>query len=310
MFSPIKYRLGNIFNAVRRYSHPTIFSVEINVSCNLRCPECALGGNLIKRKKELLNFSDFKIIADKVKPFCKYMYIMIWGEPLLNKDIILMINYASKFTKTSISTNGMLVTDESAEKIIKSGLTDLIVSVDGASKEVYEKYRVGGDFKKAIHALEVLAYYNNKNGRMVNIIPQFIVFKHNQHEIEKFEIICNTLGLMPSFKSPYIHKGSIFENSDDPFFSRETFDNEIELREAMRKCKDSRQVFTILVDGSVVACCYDYNGILTFGNIFINNVIDIWNSNKYANFRKNVINGKAPGYCVNNCLEYSLCKKS
>ena len=59
---------------------------------------------------------------------------------LLNKDIFQIINYASGFTKTNISTNGNQITEENAQKLIQSGVTDIIVSIDGVSQAVYENY--------------------------------------------------------------------------------------------------------------------------------------------------------------------------
>lgn len=285
---------------------PSIFSIEINVTCNLKCPDCALGGNFITREKSCLCFEEFKIIADKVRPFAKYMYIMLWGEPLLNKDLIEMIGYASQFAKTAISTNGMLIDHAIAERLITSGLSELIVSIDGATQEVYEKYRVGGDFQKAFESLKILNALNIKLGSKVRIIPQFIVFKHNQHEMEPFKKICNSIGFEPFFKAPYIQKNSLFSNSDLREYTRKLYKNEFEVCKAMRGCQDPRRVFTILLDGTVVACCYDYNGITNFGNIYKKDVLEIWNSHKYKKFRSDILQGNPPEFCLQNCLQYCL----
>lgn len=291
-------------------SKPQIFSVEINVSCNLRCPECALGGDYITRTRGSLSLDQFKLIADKIRNYAKVMNIMIWGEPLLHDDLIEMISYASKFCRTVISTNGMLVNQEIAEKLITSGLHDLIVSIDGTSQEAYQKYRVGGNLSKALNALLMLNQSNVNHGRKVNIIPQFIVFKHNQHEMNQFRKICSDIGLKPSFKAPYIRSNSIFSNSDDTSFTRKAYSTILDLRTAMRSCNDPWKVFTILFDGTVVACCYDYNGETRFGNIFTQDVSEIWGSPNYVAFRKQILSGDAPDICVRNCLEYCLIPRS
>jgi radical SAM protein with 4Fe4S-binding SPASM domain len=241
-----------------------------------------------------------------VRPFAKEMHIMIWGEPLLNKDIIAMISYASKFSKTAISTNGILVNHDIAEKLITSGLSDLIVSVDGSTQDVYEKYRVGGNLNKALDALRILYDYNVRHGNNVNIIPQFIVFKHNQHEMDDFKNICTEIGLKPLFKAPYLRAESIFENSDYAEYVRETFDTITNLRKAMCGCQDPKKVFTILMDGTVVACSADHNGETNFGNIITQEVSEIWSSLKYRTFRKKMLQGNAPNSCLSNCLQYCL----
>ena len=295
-----------------RLNPPSIFSVEVSLACNLRCPECPMGSGAISRKHEFMSFDRFKIIADKIKPFSnriEMMYLHIWGEPMLNREIIKMIRYASAFAKTNISTNGLNLTPELSEQLITSGVDTLIVSIDGATQQVYEKYRVGGDLEKALASLKLLAELNEKNGRKVSIIPQFIVFKHNQHEISEFNRICVSMNLTPSFKSPYIRAGSRFENPDDAEYVRKRYDTLEEMKSAMSECQDPKKVFTVLIDGTAVACCYDYEGKTAFGNILEQGVMEIWNSPAYLKFRYDLLNGKPHDYCINNCLMYCMKEK-
>jgi len=286
---------------------PRIFAVETVLGCDLHCPECALGGGFITRKKGMITFEQFKIIADKIQPFCEYLYLHIWGEPLLNNDIFKMIEYASAFTKTNISTNGKALTEEKAKKLISSGVTDILVSIDGVSQEIYEQYRVGGSSDKAFSALKILQRLNLEYGNKVNIIPQFIVFKHNQHEMKAFCEFCSSIALQPSFKAPYIRANSRYQNSDNPQYVRPSYPDIESLKQAMSKnCKNPREVFTILLDGSCVMCCYDHNGVTNYGNIYSQDVMDIWNSPKYRKDRLDIITGKAPKYCVDHCLGWTL----
>lgn len=288
---------------------PRIFTIETSVACELKCPECALGSGLLKRKKGFMSFEEFKIIADKIRPLKPtYLYLHMYGEPMLNPDIIRIINYASTFSKTNISTNGMAMTKKMAEDLITSGVTDIIVSIDGFSQEVYEAYRRGGDIQKVFTALETLQHFNDKHGNRVVISPQFVVFKHNQHEMEPFHSYCVSIGLTPSFKAPHLRKPTTYENSDYAEFTRKPLPDLVRQRQAMTNCGDPREVFTIQLDGSVIICCYDYAGQTSFGNIFEQDVMEIWNSPVYRRFRWDIISGNAPEFCTNNCLLY-LCEK-
>ena len=286
---------------------PETFAVETILGCDLKCPECALGGGYIDRKKGLMNFEQFKIIADKISPFCKLLFLHLWGEPMLNKDIFKMIEYASAFARTNISTNGQAMTVEKAEKLILSSATDIIFSIDGVTQEVYEKYRVGGDVEKAIEALKMVQHFNLKYGNKAHIIPQFIVMRHNQHEMSEFQKLCESLQLLPSFKSPYIrNQRDQFTVSDHPRFVRPNFPDIKSLRGAMRECGSVRNVFNILLDGSVVPCCHDYGKFTFFGNIYEQDVMEIWESDKFRNFRWSVLSGNAPQFCIDKCMSYYL----
>jgi len=287
-------------------SYPRIFSVETSLACDLRCPECAIGGGNITRPRGFMSFDQFKGIADKIRPYCEYLYLHLWGEPLLNRDIIAMIKYASQFTRTNISTNGMSLSPQIAEELITSGVTDILFSIDGMTQETYEKYRVGGDFYQAVNALKMLQHVNQKHGSPVKIVPQFVVFKHNQHEMETFQNFWRLFGLEASFKAPYIRKASKFQHSDLPEYVRASYPNVQSLYAAMSTCQDPQKVLTVLRDGSVVACCYDHNNDTSFGNIFKQEVMDIWNSQGLINFRKKMQSGDPPDFCKNACLLYRL----
>jgi MoaA/NifB/PqqE/SkfB family radical SAM enzyme len=284
---------------------PSTFTVETILGCDLRCPECALGGSFIKRQKGWMNFDQFKIIADKIRPYCQYLYLHIWGEPLLNKDIFKIIEYSSRFTKTNISTNGHQITEKSAEALIKSGVTDIIVSIDGMSQDVYASYRVGGKVDRAIGALNRLQKVNLQLGAKVNIMPQFIVFRHNQHEMKYFADLCRSLHLRPTFKAPYLrNRNSSYSPSDYTQFIRPVYHDISALRSAMTECPNVKDVFTILLDGSAVICCHDYQKATCFGNIYQQSVEEIWNSAEFKKVRHCISSGNAPDFCVDECMTW------
>ena len=285
---------------------PSTFMLETVLACNLDCPDCAIGGGLIGRPKGILKYDDFLTVVEKIRPYARYVYLHIWGEPTMNKRIYDMISLVREFALVNISTNALLLNKEKCQKLIESGVSDLIVSIDGVTQEVYEQYRVGGDVKTALESLVYLNFFNRKAGYLVNTKPQFIVFRHNQHEAVIFKQFCESLGLKPEFKAPYLRGDSKFQKSDIEKLHRPTFSDVDELRKMMSTCDDPRSVMTILNDGSCVVCCHDYEGQTTFGNIFEKSVEDIWHSRDYAAYRGRVCSGDAPDFCVNECMTWTL----
>ncbi|MCE1225283.1 MAG: glycosyltransferase [Geobacteraceae bacterium] len=260
---------------------------------------------MITRPKGYMTFEQFRIIADKIRPYCRYLYLHLWGEPMLNPDIIQIIRYASQFTACNISTNGMCLTPQLAEELILSGVRDILFSIDGMTQETYQQYRVGGDVNKALMNLKMLQYLNQKHGNRVVISPQFVVFRHNQHEMRAFRNFCALFGLEASFKAPYIRGGhSNLCNSDFPEYVRKSYPDKSSRAKAMSGCPDPRDVMTILLDGSVVACCYDHNNSNCFGNIFQQDAMDIWNSGRFMAFRQQVAIGNPPNFCLESCLYF------
>jgi len=285
-----------------RYS---TFTIETVLGCNLSCPECAVGGRYINRKYGMMPFERFVYIADKIKDHCKYMYLHNWGEPMLNPDIFKMIDYAKNFTKTNISTNANILTKDQAKMLIDSGVTDIIVSIDGVSQECYSVYRRGGKVKRALEALGWLAKLSISKKFKPNIIPQFVVFKHNENEMELFSQYCASLGLEPYFKPPYLREGTSLSLGNDPKYHRSLFYSDLAARKLnMKKCTNLTDVFTILLDGSVVSCCYDHNAVTTFGNILTQSFDEIINARVRIAFQQKLAAGDPPNFCIKNCLQF------
>lgn len=283
---------------------PTTFAVETVLGCNLKCRECAVGAGLITRKHGMLSYDEYLAIAEKIAPYSKYLYLHLWGEPMLNPDINRMLTHASSYTATNISTNGNTLDARGCRELISSGVTDIIVSIDGVSQGVYEHYRVKGDVQRALDSLVMLQRFNTEFQLGVHISPQFIVFEHNRHEMREFDDFCRKLGLVPTFKAPYIREGSTLRPSGIAAFERARSEGDAARKKAMRGCPNARDVVTILLDGSVVACCYDHNRATCFGNIFTDSLEEIWGSDKYQTFRRRIQEGDAPDYCMQECLMY------
>jgi MoaA/NifB/PqqE/SkfB family radical SAM enzyme len=70
--------------------------------------------------------------------------------------------------------------------VIESGLSELIISVDGASPETYATYRQGGDFELVIQNMQRFVKIKKSLGRKNPfIIWRFLVFSFNENEIQR-----------------------------------------------------------------------------------------------------------------------------
>jgi radical SAM protein with 4Fe4S-binding SPASM domain len=141
------------------------------------------------------------------------------------------------------------------------------------------------------------------------IIPQFIVFKHNVHQMMDFDKYCKKIGVKADFKAPYLRGNSNLSESNISKYKRNRYRNESEWLNAMSDCDSAFTNMTILRDGTVVPCCCACNDEFEFGNILETEVATIWDSEEYRNFRWDLIHNNAPNYCKENCLAYFLKQK-
>ena len=85
--------------------------------------------------------------------------------------------------KYSILTNGLMFREFHGKvPYVINNLQELGVSIDGATKETYEKLRLGGKWEKILEGLECMAEQKQKHG--FGFILHFVVQKDNYHEME------------------------------------------------------------------------------------------------------------------------------
>jgi radical SAM protein with 4Fe4S-binding SPASM domain len=179
------------------FGYPTHLTVDVTNICKLKCPLCPTGVGAPGRKKGMMPLTTYKKIIDELGTYLISIDLFNWGEPLMNRDVSAMIAYAhSRHIVTSLSSNLQHFSEAAAEQLISSGLDILILSIDGASQESYEKYRVGGDFRKTIDHISLLVKKKRElRSAHPHICWQFLVMRHNEHEVEAAKKMAAELGV-------------------------------------------------------------------------------------------------------------------
>ncbi|MDD5129561.1 MAG: radical SAM protein [Candidatus Omnitrophica bacterium] len=315
-----KAKLFKLFRARQLPYLPYSLGIDPGNICNLKCPLCPTGLGDSGAQKSFLEFSLFKLVFDQLKESLSEINMFNWGEPLLNKDLTKMIRYA-KEVKPLIyvitSTNLNINNDNLLEEVMNSGIDKIIVSCDGTTKESYGKYRVGGDFGLVMRNLRFLAEKNSKLARKVLIVWNFIVFKHNEHEVEIVKkmskdigVDCN-IGLMrTSLKDEILkphHEGIAKDMDlipDNPIYS--AYDKcSLTVKKVLKTCKKPWQSIAVNSNGLVFPCCAVYEEKYSFGDVKKDSIKDIWNNRKFVLARQEILNKKRPacticGTCRNN----------
>lgn len=285
----------------RVLGYPLTVMMEPTNTCNLKCPLCPVP--CLKRKKGFMKLNEFKKIIDEVGDYMIHLRMWNWGEPLLNKDLDKMIKYAKKkdiFVNTS--TNSYFLDKTWAKKLVDSGLDELILSLDGASEKTYNQYRKGGSFKKAIAAIKLLLAERKKRGKNTpKINLQFIIMKHNEHEVEKVKKLAKELGV-DNLVLKSVGIMDVFDKTDDVKkylpsirkYSRYDLKKGKLIHKARERnmCDLMYEESVVNWDGSITACCHALEGIPNFGNAFKESFKNIWNSKKYRAFRKQILKDK------------------
>jgi radical SAM protein with 4Fe4S-binding SPASM domain len=290
---------------------PIALSIEPTTSCNLRCPECPSGLRSFTRATGMLDDFLYKKTIDEIAERLWYLILYFQGEPYLHPSFFELISYASKKNiYTATSTNGHYLSVDNAHKTISSGLDRLIISIDGTTQETYSAYRKGGNLKKVIEGTQnLIKARNEQRSSSPHVIFQYLVVRHNEHEIDDVKKLAADLGVDEvGFKTaqvydyengnpliPSIEKYSRYKKNNDGTFSVKN--------KLLNHCWKLWHSAVITWDGKVVPCCFDKDAEFQMGTLNDNSFSEIWNNNSYRSFRKSVVRARSENEMCTNCTE-------
>lgn len=232
--------------------------LEITNGCNLNCDFC------IKNQRKITNITldNYKYIIDKIKDNTKEIYLHILGEPLMHNDINTFIDYAYNCgLLVNITTNGYLINKikdnyhihrlnislhsyHAKYKIdIDKYLADIFKVVDNIRDKTFVSLRtwVRGEYSSYI-----LNYINNRYHTNIN----------NLNDNSKIKITNNLI--IDTFHE------FIWPDLNNNYYSE------------VGKCHGLTNHIGILSDGTIVPCCLDSKGLIKLGNIYRDNLDDIF----------------------------------
>lgn len=288
--------------------------------CNLKCPFCPTGQMRGSRAKGILSLPCFEKIIGELGTYLIHIDFCNWGEPLLNSDIYEMVKRAKQYSiDTKIDSNLNRFSEKDAEDMILSGLDKLIVSIDGATPGTYSKYRVGGDFNGVVDNLMMLVKKKRELKKSNPYICwQFLVFRHNEHEIEQVKKMARDCGVdnIGITKAFIGDKDWIPLNEEYSRYRREEIkDNSSHTSDFFKSsqgkfCSWPWEAIAINPNGSVSPCCSVEDEKDDFGNIFDTSFKEVWNNEKYRLARryisdKRTIQGRGDNICI-NCQQLGL----
>lgn len=273
------------------FGYPYWLTIDPSSACNLACVLCPTGQKRGTRPNTLLSFEDYKKIIDKLGPYLLHIDFCNWGEPLLNKQTAKMIAYTKMKYQIEIKLDTNLninLTKEEAFELIGSGIDCISASIDGASQKTYEIYRKDGDFEKAIKNLELLVKAKKElNLKTLRIHWQFLVFKHNEHEIEKARKMSELIGVDSiGFTAPFC--GSEWVSNIDEYNRYKTTGEKREFRPVKEICNWLWDGIAINSDASVSPCCSVEEKKDDFYDFFKQPFFLLWNGKKYRDARKHI----------------------
>ncbi len=264
---------------------PLFIDIETTSACNLKCPFCATTYRSKLIKKGFICFDLVKKIIDEGADngLCgvKFNYR---GEPLLHSEICKFVSYAKEkgLIDVYFNTNAVLLDKDMSRRIIESGLDRISISIEGFTKEVYEKYRVGGSFQTVLSNIKNLQFEKNRLGvRYPRVRVQTVLVDEISRDKDSYQrfwsAIADEVAYLDFKEMKERKKGFEFPWA----------------------CPQIWQRMQVWWDGTMVPCNHDDDAGLCLGNIKDTTIKEAWNSEFLHKIRDKHRNGLA--YQIPSC---------
>lgn len=300
-FNKYRHRWREASGLKKVFDFPLFLVFETMFKCNLKCIMC-IHSNPDKQKysyDKKLPFDMFKkIMRESSSHYCPSLTIGGTSEPLLDKDLINMIQLAKKtgFIDIMLNTNATLLNRAMSRRLIESGLTRLRIGFDGLTASTYEKIRIGASFEKVKNnIMNFIKIRNEMNSKLPIVRVSCVHLSKNEREIEGFVELWRSIVDYVSIQMYRPHEFTKERLRLVPFKKNITADV---------VCSEPFNRLYIRGNGDVHGCCNVVFGPKV-GNVFNSSIYDIWHSDNMTYLRGAMKNGgwsKIPACrdCLNN----------
>ena len=247
--------------------------IEITNICNLNCSFCST----TKKEKKNMTLEEFKVILEKIKDYTNYIYLHVKGEPLLHPQIIDFIKEADKnHLKVNLTTNGTLLKKYAKELGKCKNLNKMNISLHSENnistyfEDIFESVKDLSQKTTVIYRIWTLKNQelDEKSTKIVDKIKKY--YNLSTETVEKIKQENN----IKINSQIYVDKDNEFEWPT------------INSHKSCGYCYALKTQIAILVDGTIVPCCLDAEGIVNLGNIFEERIEEIQQKDKYRKLKK------------------------
>jgi len=281
--------------------YPVHIEIGITARCNHKCIFCAL--DFVEHKADMDTQAMLRALKEMSEKGVKSVMFGGEGEPLLHKDISLLVKKAKEYgLDVAITTNGIFLDQDKIEQCLPY-LSWIKVSIDAATPESYAKIHgtTEPQFYKLLDNLKRVVEYKKQHNLKSTIGTQFLMIPPNLNECVLLAKKLSELGVDYLSIKPYSHHPKSFNNlavnpeeynkieeglkefNTDNFkvFFRKEMIKRIQEGNAYPDCYGLSFFCLIDAKGNVLPCNLFYeNPDFTYGNLNEQGFSEIWEGEK------------------------------
>lgn len=180
------------------------FPVRIEMSllhgCNIRCEMCTLVSHseetIHRLTQEQMDVETFEQLAREVFPMIENLIIGVAGEPTIHPRFPEIARIAGEMgVEVQLMTNGMSLTSTRIAKAVAQHVRKIFISVEGSTKETYERIRRGASWERLLNGIRKLVEYRSELGTNLEIIFSHTLMKDTIDEFPDLIEVAHTVGV-------------------------------------------------------------------------------------------------------------------
>ncbi len=262
--------------------------VEITNVCNLSCSFC----KPTNRVKKYITPIEMEEILKKIHPYTGYLYLHVKGEPLLHPQLKEILDLCQKYhQKVNITTNGTLLLARKKE-LSHPVIRQINISLHSENeKEHYldDIFDAVEEFTDKVIVYRFWTMQENKlDQKSTNIVERIKEYYQLSPEIvEKIKK-----------ENHILIKNHIYIDKANEFVWPSLSNN---YNQEHGFCYALKDQLAILVDGTIVPCCLDGDGIIKLGNIYQNTLEEVMRSSRYQTIKQGFQNRQVSEELCKRC---------
>ncbi len=269
---------------------PYLLYLDPASTCNFQCSFCPTHLQARSAKK-VMDYELFTKVMDDLNEFDEPLKVLRMnkiGEPLINKRMVDMVKYARQSGRVlhiDTTTNASLLNPEMITGLIDAGLDRMNISIEGVNEAQYlEIAKARINFENLVNTIKWLYQHKKQCEITIKVPGEYLSDQDKQTFFDVFGDHCDRI---------FIEELSPIWPEFDEMNGLGQSDAEAERQGQYKQTNTEKEICTYIfyamvinADGTVSACCPDWDQKLIIGNSRTQSLKEIWNSKAMNDLRR------------------------
>jgi len=282
---------------------PPYVTFELTSHCNFKCIMCP--HTYMERKQRHMDFNLFKKAVDEIAEYGSAVRFIGLSEPFLHPQIIEAMEYVkSKGLLLHITTNASVINTGHIERILDLGLDSIIFSMQGLTKQEYSFMRGCADYDTVVSNIKKLHSMRAGSLKPYMKMTTTITERDDAGGIELFKQehskYCDEVQITGTTCFTRIEKD----------YAKRGIHEKLGIKQPKRlekiRCRAPYYELLVNANGRVSPCCSDSDEVFVIGDIALQSLRQMWDSQLLKAIRKVLDEGKTSllSNCINCVINY------